>query len=94
MRLISIALIAALCAPSPTFAAPTDKQVAAARLAYIEGDYDGALNVIQEAAEAGNAKALNILGAAYEEGRGVEIDRPKAIALFERAAKAGEVRAL
>jgi TPR repeat protein len=93
MRLISIALIAALSAPLPSFAAPTEEDVATARLAYIRGDYGGALDVIKEAAEAGNAKALNILGAAYEEGRGVEVDRPRAIALFEQAAKAGEVRA-
>lgn len=93
MRLISIALLAALTLPLPALAAPTQAQVDAARLAYIEGDYENALKVIQEAADAGNAMALNILGAAYEDGNGVPQDAARAIALFEQAAKAGEVRA-
>ncbi|WP_176219119.1 tetratricopeptide repeat protein [Planktotalea arctica] len=93
MRLISIALLTALAAPLPTFAAPSPEQIAAARLAYIEGDYRAALDTIRAAAEAGNAMALNILGAAYEDGKGVEQNAAKAIDLFEQAAKAGEVRA-
>lgn len=93
MRLISIALIAALSTPLAVFAAPSEEEVAAARQAYINGDYDAALVVIREAAEAGNGMALNILGAAYDDGRGVEKDAQKAVELFERAAKAGEVRA-
>ncbi len=93
MRLISIALIAALCAPLPALAAPTDAEVAAARLAYIDGDFDSALKVLREAADAGNSTALNIMGAAFEDGRGVEKDVQRAVEYFERAAKAGEVRA-
>ena len=91
MRLISFALLTFLAAPV-AHAAPTQEDVAAARLAYIEGDYDAALKVIQEGAEAGNAMALNILGAASLDGRGVAQDTDKAIEFFERAAKAGEVR--
>lgn len=93
MRLLSLALVAALSAPLPAHAAPTQDEVVAARLAYIDGDYDGALAVIHEAAEAGNGMALNILRAAYDEGRGVQKDTVKAVDLFEQAAKAGEVRA-
>lgn len=40
MRLLSLALIAALSAPLPVLAAPTQGEIAAARLAYIDGDYD------------------------------------------------------
>ncbi len=92
MRLVSLALIAALATPLPAFSAPTQAEIVAARLAYIDGDFENALNVIQEGAEAGNALALNILGVATEDGRGVAQDTAKAIDLFERAAKAGEVR--
>ena len=53
----------------------------------------GALAVISEAAEAGNGMALNILGAANDEGCGVQKVTFKAVDLFEQAAKAGEVRA-
>ena len=93
MRLASIALICALAAPLATFAAPSDDEISAARLAYIDGNFNAALPVLQEAADAGNARALNILGAAYEDGHGVVKDTRKAIDFFERAAKAGEVRA-
>ncbi len=93
MRLISIALLVALSAPMSAVAAPSEDEIAAARLAYIDGDYDAALVVIRQAADAGNGKALNILGAAYEDGRGVPQNTTKAIELFEQAAKAGEVRA-
>jgi TPR repeat protein len=92
MRLISLALLAALAAPV-AYGAPTQDDIAAARLAYIAGDYNDALKVIQEGADAGNAMALNILGAAYQDGHGVEQDTSKAVELFEQAAKAGEVRA-
>ncbi len=91
MRLISFALLTALAA-TVAYAGPTQEDVAAARLAYIDGDYDAALKVIQEGAEAGNAMALNILGAASLDGRGVPQDTNKAIEFFERAEKAGEVR--
>ena len=43
MRFSSIALIAVLFLPTPSFAAPTEAEVAAARLAYIDGNYDSAL---------------------------------------------------
>ena len=92
MRAISFAFLIALASPLPAFAAPTQAEIAAARLAYIDGDYEAALDVILEGAEAGNAMALNILGAATLDGRGVARDPKKAIELFEKAAKAGEVR--
>ncbi|MGH1576346.1 tetratricopeptide repeat protein [Planktotalea sp.] len=93
MRFVSIALLAALSLPLPSFAGPTDAELAAARLEYIDGDYEAALVVIREAAEDGSALALNIMGAAYDDGRGVEQDAAIAVTYFERAAKAGEVRA-
>ena len=58
------------------------------------GIMTGALAVISEAAEAGNGMALNILGAANDEGRErSKKTRFKAVDLLEQAAKAGEVRA-
>jgi len=94
MRLSPIAALFVFLTTLPAFAAPSEEEVAAARIAYINGDYDAALSVIREAADAGNATALNILGAAYDDGRGVEKDSAQAVVYFEKAAKAGEVRAL
>lgn len=74
-------------------AEPGAEALAQARLALIKGDYDAAFPVIRAAAEAGNAAALNMLGAAHEEGRGVPQDSALALSYFERAAKGGEVRA-
>lgn len=92
MRLMSFAVIAAVAIALPVFGAPTDQEVTAARLAYIDGDFDQALQVIKDAAQAEHPVPLNILGAAFEDGRGVVQDTHKAVAHFERAAKAGEVR--
>jgi len=92
MRCSILALSFFLISPLALLAEPTQDEIATARLAYIDGDYQAALDVIKDGAEAGNATALNILGAAYEDGRGVPQDTAKAIILFEQAAKAGEVR--
>lgn len=97
MRWIRFSVIAGVLAvgvlmEGAVWAEPSQEEVLEARQQYLRGDYS-ALAVISEAADAGNAMALNILGAAYEEGRGVARDVPRAIDLWERAAKAGEVRA-
>jgi TPR repeat protein len=97
MRWIRFSVIAGVLAvgalmEGAAWAEPSKEEVSEARQQYLRGDYS-ALAVISEAAEAGDAMALNILGAAYEEGRGVARDVPRAIELWERSAKAGEVRA-
>jgi TPR repeat protein len=65
---------------------PTHEEIAQARLGYIAGDYEAALEILLPAAEAGDANAQNILGAAYEDGNGVERDLKLAQAWWEKAA--------
>jgi uncharacterized protein len=63
--------------------AQTEDDVAAARELYIAGDYAAALQVLIPAAEAGNARAQNIVGAAYQYGNGgLPVDAQKALQYF------------
>ena len=57
-------------------------------------EYTKALPVLQEAAEAGNAEAMNQLGELYRYGRGVSQDYGQARRWFQRAADAGNVWAM
>jgi len=66
--------------------AQSDEEVAAARLVFLDGDYATALAVLRPAAEAGNAVAQNLMGAAYEGGDGVEVDIATSVAWYEKAA--------
>lgn len=69
--------------PNPS---PSQEQIAEARLQYIAGDHGTALLIIIPAAVAGDANAQNILGAAYEDGKGVAPDLASAQAWWEKAA--------
>ncbi|MEM9580667.1 MAG: tetratricopeptide repeat protein [Pseudomonadota bacterium] len=93
MRAFLLCLTLCLCIPGLPGAAPTQDDIAVARQDYIAGNYERALAVLRVAAEAGDAVALNIMGAAYDDGNGVAQDGAKAVAFFERAAAAGEIRA-
>jgi uncharacterized protein len=60
--------------------AQTEDEVAAARLLYLDGQYELALQVLIPAAEAGNPRAQNIVGAAYQYGNGgLPVDAQKAL---------------
>lgn len=67
------------------FAGPVDD----ARLEYIAGNYEAALEVLIPAAEAGDANAQNIVGDAFDSGSGVEVDYAMARAWWTKSADQG-----
>lgn len=74
----------ALCVSS-AFAGPVDD----ARLEYIAGNYQAALQVLIPAAEAGDANAQNIVGDAYDTGSGVDLDHVQAREWWTKSADQG-----
>lgn len=82
IRHICVAVFLALASLQPALA-QTDEEVATARQQYIDGDYASALRVLIPAAEAGNPRAQNIVGAAYQYGNGgLPLDVGKALQYF------------
>ena len=53
-------------------------------------DYTKALEMYHRAGNLGSAESYNNIGVAYDNGRGVEVDKKKAIHYFELAAMQGE----
>lgn len=53
-------------------------------------DYEVAFKYFKKAAELGNVVAINDIGVAYENGRGVVQDNTKAVEWYKRAAEQGE----
>jgi len=78
--------IGVLLAIASSAFAQSEEEVAAARLIYLDGQYEEALKVLIPAAEAGNANAQNLLGDAYRMGYGVEQNTPLAIEWWEKSA--------
>ena len=70
-RLLLLTL--ALVLSTPAFA-QTDADVAAGRDLFLAGNYAEALVILRPAAEAGMARAQNILGLAYQDGKGVALN--------------------
>lgn len=86
IRHISVAVFMVLASLQPVMA-QTDDEVTIARQQYIDGDYVAALRVLIPAAEAGNPRAQNIVGAAYQYGNGgLPVDADKALHYFELSA--------
>jgi len=56
-------------------------------------DYDKALELFQRAGELGHAMAYSNIGYAYEFGRGVDVDKKKALHNYELAAMGGNTTA-
>ncbi|MBT0956951.1 sel1 repeat family protein [Alphaproteobacteria bacterium KMM 3653] len=94
LRSAALAAVIATVLPFSAMAQDADPEVAEARLDYIAGRYATALEVLTPAAEAGNANAQNLLGAAYENGNGVEQNIETAIAWYEKSAAQDFPRAL
>ncbi len=67
--------------------------VADAQDAYQAGQYDAALKIAIPAAKAGDPYAQNIVGAAYNDGNGVNKDIAASIEWFEKSAAQGYVKA-
>lgn len=60
-----------------------------ARALFVDGETDEALTLFNEAAEAGNIRAMTTLGGLYESGAGVPADLSKAVGFYEKAVAAG-----
>ncbi|MGI9465303.1 MAG: tetratricopeptide repeat protein [Aestuariivirgaceae bacterium] len=84
------ALIAAilLTAPYTAIAGPYEDGQAA----YSSGDYEKALKLYNEAAEAGNADAQLLLGFLHYNGDGVAQDFNTSVSWFTKAARQGDAR--
>ena len=59
-------------------------------VAYNRGDYVPAVKLFRPLAQAGNAKAQNVLGVMYRKGEGVSRSSAKAFMWFSLAAKKGD----
>jgi TPR repeat protein len=62
-------------------------------VAYNRGDYEPAIKLFRPLAEAGNAKAQNILGVMYRKGEGVTPSSARAYMWFSIAAARGDKQA-
>jgi TPR repeat protein len=62
-------------------------------VAYNRGDYLPAMKLFRPLAEAGNAKAQNVMGVMYRKGEGVARNSAKAFMWFSLAAKRGDGQA-
>jgi TPR repeat protein len=62
-------------------------------VAYNRGDYVPAVKLFRPLAQAGNAKAQNVMGVMYRKGEGVARSSAKAFMWFSLAAKRGDTRA-
>lgn len=78
-------LLLALTVAARAHAGPIDD----ARLDYLDGNYEVVETVLLPAAEAGDPNAQNIVGDAYDSGKGVEPDPLKAREWWSRAAEQG-----
>jgi hypothetical protein len=79
--------------PIPTPSPSGAELLAEARHYLGAKDYAQALPILQKAADAGNAEAMNALGWLYETGRGVTQDYAEAREWFQKAADAGNAEA-
>lgn len=68
-----------------SWAGPVDD----ARLDYIDGNYEKAIQVLLPAALAGDANAQNIVGDAFDRGNGVDRDHAKALEWWTKSADQG-----
>jgi TPR repeat protein len=61
--------------------------------AYNRGDYVPAIRLFRPLAQAGNAKAQNVIGVMYRKGQGVARSSARAFMWFSLAAKRGDAKA-
>ncbi len=57
---------------------------------FSDGNYGAALLLLKPLADAGVAQAIGMLGLAYRQGAGVDIDSEKAIELLQKAIELGD----
>lgn len=87
---LSVGLVAAMLLVPTLAQAQTAED---GRALYLEGDCDGALEILLPLARAGDANAQNVVGAAYDDGCGVEEDHAQTLAWWQKAADQGFARA-
>jgi uncharacterized protein len=58
--------------------------------AFSDGEYGKALLLLKPLADEGIAEAIGMLGIAYQQGAGVEVDVEKAVELLEKAVDMGD----
>lgn len=75
-----------LASGAPSFAGPWEDGM----VAYNRGDYVPAIKLFRPLAQAGNAKAQNVLGTMYRKGEGVAKNSAKAFMWFSIAAGKGD----
>jgi TPR repeat protein len=76
-------------APSTASAGPWEDGMTA----YNRGDYVPAIKLFRPLAQAGNAKAQNVMGVMYRKGQGVARSSARAFMWFSLAAKRGDAQA-
>lgn len=72
-----------------TMATPEMLSLSDALDAILAGDYSVVERVVRPLAEAGNLRALNMMGGAYENGWGVPVEADLALEYYRRAAEGG-----
>jgi TPR repeat protein len=91
MRTVFAVCLSLLAAP---LASQDNPAVIAARTDLLEGRAEQALPVLHATAEAGDPRALSLLGTAAERGWGGPVDMTAAVQWYERAADLGYPRAM
>lgn len=71
-----------------------ETQLALGQMHLDRGEPDQALEWFRAAARSGDARALNMLGRAYERGWGMPVNAPQAAVYFREAAERGDVWAM
>lgn len=79
-----------LASGAPALAGPWEDGM----VAYNRGDYVPAIKLFRPLAQAGNAKAQNVLGTMYRKGEGVAKSSAKAFMWFSIAARKGDKDAM
>jgi len=84
-RLFLAACVGLLLAAAQSFAGPYEDGLAAGQ----RGDYATALRLLKPLAEQGDARAQNLLGFMYADGKGVPQDDAEAMKWYRKAAEQG-----
>jgi TPR repeat protein len=86
---LALVVACSLLGGSGTVAGPWEDGM----VAFNRGDYVPAMKLIRPLAQAGNAKAQNVLGVMYHKGEGVARSSARAFMWFSLAAKKGDASA-
>lgn len=91
---LCFAVSGAACAETPAAEMTAEELYQAGLEAFDAEDYGKALELLQQAADAGHAEAWTAIGFQYDMGLGVEQDYGKAIGYYQKAADLGDALGL